>query len=510
MAFFGLKTGFCCGSDDNKSMYGDPLPYPDEEPFIPPKIAPKPVKEEPVGGCCKSRTCKMICCGICCFVTPFLLLALYLLIEVVIYVQSHQDFQPWILQYPNSITAKVFLTPVELLDSVYVGRTETFLSARESYGNNFAAAGMVWLGSFDDVAKTVTSPQARTLQLGEHPLLYSALPDTERSRLVFLLSLSDKEAGGSGAHSAFRSCFNTLLIDNPEVEKRRLDSTAQSLLDRLTKDYDELDHNNVSAPFFSRRSRGLIPFAIHYLHYVMFGIDVENDEILNTLEDFLVGEGQIGHYFYPHGYFMSQTDLINKVADIYMDSPALKNFKENQTQYFNMTKRELAVLAVSIMRIAGVQGFLQTSKIVLGAFKMQKYPGVEERFDQKTVWDKLDLDDHEEIQQYIMECIRLDTPVSVTHHVATEPFEVKMKGGTYTYPEGTKIAVPLGLGNLDPDFWGEDVYHFDLKREKLKDNLLSFHSRGDDHAGRECPGKALVMKTLTLMLTDIGKVRRRP
>jgi len=266
----------------------------------------------------------------------------------------------------------------------------------------------------------------------------------------------------------------------------------------------------LSSAFFSNTTRGLIPFVVHYLHYVMFGIDPFDETILMELEAFLIGQEQIGHYFYPHGYFMSQTEQIDKVCEIYMASPAFQHFQEGQSQFKDMTRRELAALSSSIMRIAGVQGFLQTSKIVLGAFKMQEYPGVPERFDQRTVWDQLDLKNDEEIQSYIMECIRLDSPVSITHHVATEPFSVDMRGGTYNYPAGTKIAVPIGLGNLDKEFWGEDVYSFDIKRAKLKDNLLSFHSRGDVHTGRECPGKALVMTTLTEMVKQLGEVRRGP
>merc|ERR1711920_195484 len=92
--------------------------------------------------------------------------------------------------------------------------------------------------------------------------------------------------------------------------------------------------------------------------------------------------------------------------------------------------------------------------------------------------------------------------------MGTKPFSVGVNGTTRYYPAGTKIAVPLGLANLDPDFWGPTVYQFDLKRPQLKENLLSFNSKGAEHAGRECPGKALVMATLTEMLAKIGNVRR--
>jgi len=329
------------------------------------------------------------------------------------------------------------------------------------------------------------------------------LPDVANSRNVFLLSLTDAAAGGSGEHEAFRKAFIDYMLGNADVEARRLDSTSASLLDELASDYA-----NSSSTFFDSTTSGLFDFINRYLHYVMFGIDPADAVSHATLVEFFSGEAPIGHYFWPHGYFLGQHDVIDKVAALYMASPAFSDFVANDPAYFSMTSRELAALAASIMRIAGVQGFYQTSKIVLGSFKFPLYPGAAEGFDQRTVWDVLDLSDTQQLQQYIMECTRLDAPVSVAHHVAPAEFTVNIDGSSYTYPRGTKIAIPIGLGNTDKKFWGDSAYSFNSSRPELMSNIMSFNSRGDSHAGRECPAKVLVMQTLTAMLQRLGAVRR--
>lgn len=451
----------------------------------------------------KAEKCLQSRVGCCCVAPlPLWLFLLYWIVEVLIYFTCSQSFQAWALQYPNSPVTRMMLPPVEFVESLYVGRSSTFLQFREDYGDNFCAAGEVWLSSFADAASAITSPQDRTYQLGEHPLLYANLPDVQRSRNVFLLSLADEAAGGSGEHAAFRQCFIDHLLAHPDVQVRRLDSVASGLLDTLAADYAAGDG------FFDSTSKGLLPFIVKYLHYVMFGIDPEDSSTQAVFMEFFSGQLPISHYLWPMGYILSYTDLIDQVSALYMESPAFANFTGGEAAYALMTPRELAALSASILRIAGVQGFYQTSKIVLGSFTLPVYPGSSSSFDQKTIWDSLDLSDTDEVQQYIMECTRLDAPVSVAHHVSLTEFTVEIDGSSYTYPKGTKIAIPIGLGNTDKKFWGEDAYIFNLSRPELMGNILSFNSKGSLHAGRECPGKELVMQTLTLMLQKLGLERR--
>jgi len=460
--------------------------------------------------CQRCQSCLQSRCGCCCLAClPLWLFLVFVIIELLVFYTCKQPFQAWALQYPGSPLTRAMAPPIEVAESIFIGsRDGQMLQLREDYGDNFAAAGMVWLGSFADTSLAVTTPQERTYQLGEHPLLYDNLPDVENSRLVFLLALSDQAAGGSGNHEAFRNCFVDHMLEHPDVEACRLDSTAASLLDALASDYAALPHAGVSDEFFSSTTQGLYPFIQKYLHYVMLGIDPSDSDIQGVLVQFFSGQTPIGHYFWPHGYVLSYTELIDEVAAIYLASPAFARFVENDPAYFSMTNRELAVLAASILRIAGVQGFYQASKIVLGAWKMPVFPGSTEGFDQRTVWDSLDLSDVLQVQQYIAECLRLDNPVTVVHRVASAEFSVDIDGSSYTYPKGTRIGIPLWLGNTDKKFWGESAYIFNSSRSELMDNALSFNSRGDTHVGRECPAKLLVMQTLTSMLQKLGAMRR--
>eukprot|EP00445_Apocalathium_hangoei_P090689 CAMPEP_0204239998 /NCGR_PEP_ID=MMETSP0361-20130328/94660_1 /ASSEMBLY_ACC=CAM_ASM_000343 /TAXON_ID=268821 /ORGANISM="Scrippsiella Hangoei, Strain SHTV-5" /LENGTH=540 /DNA_ID=CAMNT_0051212797 /DNA_START=22 /DNA_END=1645 /DNA_ORIENTATION=- len=472
---------------------------------------PLGVVDDEKPGCSCKPTWKNPLCKAAAVCSPCLLLLLYLLILAPMYLFAQQDFQAWSLQYPNSVLSQVFLPPIALVDSLYVGRSGFFIQNEDKYGSNFCAAGMVWLSSFSDVASALEGPQARTYHLGEHPMRYDRLPDVSNSRNVFLLSLSDVGAGGTGDHEAFRKGFIDTLLAHPDVETRRTDATALALIEELAKDYDKLPHGNFGEAFWASTNpaEGLYAFVNKYCHYVMFGIDPHAEDIQQILNGLFFGSDQIGSYILPYAWVMNSVEAMDKVAAVYRASPAFANFKENDPKYLRMTKHELATLSAAIMRIAGVQGFQQAARIVLGAFKLPLFPDVDERFDQRTVWDKLNLKSSEQAQSYILECLRLDGPVSVGHHVATEELSVLIAGHKYVYPKGTKIAIPLALGNIDKKFWGSDAHKFNMSRPHLASHSLSFNSVGDQYGRRECPAKAFLMKTLTTMVQKLGAVRRK-
>jgi len=377
-------------------------------------------------------------------------------------------------------------------------------------GPNFANGGMLWPTGWEDVTDALQEPQARTWQLGEHPLIPEHMPALAESRNVFLLALSNKGAGGDGSHEAFRKCFKDYLTDADAVERRRTDKTTSRLFEKLTTDYKELGWD-----FFSSTDRGLTPFTIKYLHYVMFGLDPDDDGMHETLNQWYQGQGPIGYYFWPMGYFMNNyAGIIDQVAKIYEASPALAAFKSTE-EYKHMTKRELAMLCTTIMRLAGVQGFKQMASIALGSWTIggqNNFPraGPLKKIDQRLFWDKLDLDDTQAVKQYITECLRLDAPVSVTSRVATKPVRATIGGTEYTFAEGTKIAVPLALTGVDTELWGETAYQFNSSRLHLMEHFAGFDSfhGGGGEALRECPGKALAMDSMVEILRRLGPVRR--
>jgi len=174
-----------------------------------------------------------------------------------------------------------------------------------------------------------------------------------------------------------------------------------------------------------------------------------------------------------------------------------------------MTRRELARTMVATMRIAALQGAPLLSWTVLGGEGLPPYEGTKTGdIDVTKIWDNLNLDDTDELHRYIWECTRLAGPVTVSHRVATEKFSCEIAGAKYTFPRGTKIAIPLCMANVDESIWGPSAYEFDMNRLGLIDYHCGFNSVGGRNAGRECPAKELVMWTTTEMLRRIGRKRR--
>jgi hypothetical protein len=201
--------------------------------------------------------------------------------------------------------------------------------------------------------------------------------------------------------------------------------------------------------------------------------------------------------------------LIERAATIYENSPALADFQEESSENNGMTKRELAKLMTSIMGIAGLQGPLHLGYTAMGYRPLPAYKGQQTaEINPTDFWDRLDLDDRQSIELFLLECGRLWAPVSATHRVATEPFTATVAGKERTFPAGTKVLIPLSLGLLDGSFWGSTVYEFNPKRENLCPFHMGFHSVGDRSAGRICPGKDIALKMLVDVVSTVGKVRR--
>jgi len=471
-------------------------------------------------GCCN-------CCGIAAMVCRILgyvcsctcmLVVLYLIALVIIYFGVSNDFQLWALQQPSNPIVQMLLPPVEFAESLACGQTQKLAAMQHQHGYNYAHAGMIWMGSASDIEDAVLSPQKRTFQLGEHPLIDQHMPGVSEGRNVFLLALSDAGAGGGTAHEAFRNCFTKWILGDA-MKQRFEDPVAKGLIDQLVADYKNMPHAVSTDEFWTSGDGGLTLFTINFLHYVCFGIAPDDDSVLSFLKEWYVGQTPLTYYLRPLGsLYGSYGDLINKVADIYENSPALANFQV-EDQYDRMTKRELALLCTTIFRLAGVQGFKQMASIVLGAWKLggqAMYPQSPEvgQFDQLTVLDQLDLfdtTDDNEILSYILECTRLDSPVSVVHRVLETEYTGEFGSNAYTFPAGTKVAVPLAMGNVDEALWNDgsaSAYAFDMHRPNLHDKYMSFNSIGTQSGGRECPGRLLVQQLLIKLVKAIGTARR--
>ncbi|MEM8829907.1 MAG: cytochrome 450 [Cyanobacteria bacterium P01_G01_bin.19] len=424
------------------------------------------------------------------------------------------NFQVWALQNPEKWLSKTFIPLISFIEGIS-GNNPVYLDTqRQALGSNFCCAGQVVLGEFQTLETALTSPQARTWRLGTTILSKDhAAGVDDGGRNVFLISLGDREAGG-GDHHAFRKCMNDYLINDAAIARQQ-DAVARQLLENLAADYLSMPHGMGEA-FFTDDRRGWMGFMVRYLHYVLFGIDPDSAEISILTNLHYTSRGTL-HYFAGSSIlenlnlagFGKIPELIEQVVTIYENSTALANFTENNPEYNNMTRRELAKLMVSVMSIAGLQGPLHLGRTAMGSQSLPDYQGREtEKTDVVAHWDALDLDNPKAVELFLLECGRLFMPVSASHRVATEPFTVSMTGKDRTFPAGTKILIPMLLGMLSENFWGSTAYDFNPQRENLCPFHMGFNSVGDRHAGRICPGKGIALKMLIDVISTVGKARR--
>ena len=200
---------------------------------------------------------------------------------------------------------------------------------------------------------------------------------------------------------------------------------------------------------------------------------------------------------------------LEAVAKIYENSPSISAMEEGQAKYKNMTRRDLALLMVSIMSLAGMVGPRTLTNIVLGVIPLPDYDG-EDTKDVKVreIWDTINLDNRGEVKRYMYECGRLRHAVSNTHKVALEDFTARVGRKDITFKKGTIIYIPLLLAGLDKSVYGSDTFEFNHNRQNLCPFSTLFHSFGVQTNGRVCPGREVAEHMIVEILIALGKVRQ--
>lgn len=422
----------------------------------------------------------------------------------------------WALRFPimSFLIRPIIYTMFSVRETVEYNWGPAIARKRELFGDSFCGAGAVFLTSFDQVQEALLEPQARTARLGTNYLDPDHLPMLPREgRLLFLLALSDEGAGGDGTREGVYGALTEFVTNHPDSFARQDDATTAQLFQNIKDDYLALGHTE---EFQTRHS----DFVLRYMHYVAFGIDPFDEAKIDVLRELHYTTFSTAFHFEHLGnildLFQPAWDrLFEEAADIYMNSPALQNFPENDPAYANLSREEFAWAASAAFSVAGLPGPNSALSVALGFQEFHndfwdhnKVPVI----DVTEYWDTLDLTDRDEVLRYLLETMRLRTPVTASHRVVTaaEEFTVPMRSGPSTFPAGTDVIISLTTAMTDYKKWGDTVWEFDMDRPGLVENHMAFHSVGDLTGGRMCPARTIALKFIVDDLIALGEVRRMP
>lgn len=430
--------------------------------------------------------------------------------------------QLWTLTHNNPHSfLSMLLFPIiwvfQLYQGVKANKAVYLYRKYKVFGENFCCAGGLWISSFEEVRRNLVDlPQARTYKLAPSNLDKNHLPHgnlTGDGRLTFLLALSQKGAGGDGSYEGFRQAIEDYITNSSATMERLSDEVTQGLLDQVVQEYKLMGHTK---KFFTNNDAALLDFLLKYLHYVLFGLDPEDQDVMGTLNRLHYDSKSAAYYLQTFGdllqcvKFRNWPKQMETVARIYENSPAIQAFPENEPKYNNLTRYELANMSLAIMSLAGMVGPQTLANIVLGNLKLPDYVGKStSSIDVLNIWDTLNLSDREEVTKYMYECARLRHPVSNTHKVATQDFTATVRGVERTFPKGTLIYIPMQLAGLDEDMWGPTAFDFNQDRENLCPFSMIFHSVGEQTNGRICPGKKVAETMIVDLLIALGGVRQK-
>ncbi len=162
--------------------------------------------------------------------------------------------------------------------------------------------------NFETIKSNLIEPQARAFKLAPSPLDKDHLPRSNlpHNRLTFLLSLSQEGAGGNGDWEAYRAAVND-YITNPQYVNPRMsanDKTSQKLIENMVQEYKKAyvesgskELNEVEGEkFYNNVDSGILDFLMRYLHYVLFGLDPFDEEIMGVINDFHYDERSAAYY----------------------------------------------------------------------------------------------------------------------------------------------------------------------------------------------------------------------
>lgn len=338
--------------------------------------------------------------------------------------------------------------------------------------------GEVCLSGFSDVAHAITTPQARTFRLGRTPHAPRRMPKGVNGRNIWMLSLSQKGAGGDGTHEALRKSMEDHVI-GADALKRQKDSVAQFIVHQLLVDYKAttrvIGKKNkkivTNAKFYTDN---WLVFWTKYMHYCLFGINPLDETKISVMRNFFYNRNRPLAVLYHAMLIGPLVGLLKQALPRALRTlqKSTRNHRHSPRSSKHRKKsNSKAWVGKGHGPSYGQRRYSWTDDSCRYCFGIstpsEHQFAKNKKIDVTKVWDtKIDLNSKTDVEQYIYECGRLAQPVSATHRVATEPFTVKIGGRDRTFP--------TGLSMVNEDFWGDTLTNSIIKGKTCVHTAWSF------------------------------------
>ena len=392
-------------------------------------------------------------------------------------------------------------------DLAWAGIDKQYYVKRQAiFGQNFVSVLSVVVSKYDasgkDVdsfdARLLTIPQKRGFFLGSTILNPTRQYYNSNDEALVPLFVSDPGATMNSDlpyyqpdHNVLRSYLTQHFLSEEhvtEIIKRQTDGTGKELLHQF----------GASVKGISDRKemyKSLTDFLPRFLFYALFDVPVH----LIPMDDITLAHTSIKYAALYHSKFPGCVDMCTKPKLIRFAIERVANFLMAHSRVLKdvpdgpdgLTKANLVKVLHLIFGIAAFQG-----TIALATTCLTKMP---EGYADEVIQDE----DVGKLRNAVLECARLDTPVTGFHCIVedNEGFATQIGGKTFKFPKGTLLFTGMIIANLDEKRF-PNPFVFDPENRDFS-KLTSFHSVGDStnpSAPRICPGREVALSAVMLMM----------
>lgn len=400
------------------------------------------------------------------------------------------------------------------IDLFWAGADKQYYVKRQAiFGPNYISTLSLVLSKYDPDANALDAidtrllkiPQRRGFFLGSTRLNRNRVPygtiNGERGYLVSPLHASDPGATinpdlpeGQPDHNVLRQYLmdNVLGEDDklPDILARCSDPKAQVLLKEFGEKAKGLIDKDSLSPI-------LEDFLARYLTYVIFDCPIKTIPVELLHDTFYKGGKYVLYLYGPswisriYGDPKPVRDNLDKVCEYFSEhSSVLRNVQAGPS---GLDKPALLEMLNLIVGIAAFQG---TKALALTAM-VQMPKGYA-----KTV-AAADAAGSSKLRNAILECARLDTPVTGAHLIVdnADGLTTQIGGKTLTFRRGTVVFTGFTIANVDAKRF-PNPFVFDPENRDFS-KLTSFNSVGEStnlQAPRICPGREIAIETVAQLI----------